>query len=139
MSIVRLDITKQNTRVDIESFLIKEKFKRGDTLQILRNKETSEFELLGYLLVIIAIGLALYGTRKGKKNMPVTDSIKDLEKFAEAEAGMKIDIEAKPSASNINHEQLSPRIRRLRGIIKTNENLNIKQILTEELSKKYGI
>jgi hypothetical protein len=39
----------------------------------------------------------------------------------------------------IKPKQLSPRIRRLRGIIKTNEKLNHKQIITEELSKKYGI
>ncbi len=39
----------------------------------------------------------------------------------------------------IEPEQLSPRIRRLRGIIKTNKKINHKQILTEELSKKYGI
>jgi len=39
----------------------------------------------------------------------------------------------------IKPEQLSPRIRRLRGIIKTNEKINDKQILTEELAKKYGI
>ncbi len=39
----------------------------------------------------------------------------------------------------IKPEQLSPRIRRLRGIIKTNEKLNHKQIITEELSKKYGL
>lgn len=36
-------------------------------------------------------------------------------------------------------EQLSPRIQRLRGIIKTNEKLDYKKILTEELAKKYGI
>ncbi len=39
----------------------------------------------------------------------------------------------------IKPEQLSPRIQRLRGIIKTDKKLNDKQILTEELSKKYGI
>lgn len=39
----------------------------------------------------------------------------------------------------IKPDELSPRIRRLRGIIKTNEKLNHKKILTEELSKKYGI
>lgn len=39
----------------------------------------------------------------------------------------------------IKPEQLSPRVRRLRGIIKTNERIDHKQILTEELSKKYGI
>ena len=39
----------------------------------------------------------------------------------------------------IKPEQLSPRIRRLRGIIKTDEQINHKQVLTEELAKKYGI
>ncbi len=39
----------------------------------------------------------------------------------------------------IEPEQLSPRIRRLRGIIKPNEKLNHKEILEEELSKKYGV
>lgn len=39
----------------------------------------------------------------------------------------------------IKPEQLSPRVRRLRGIIKTKEQLNYREILTEELSKKYGI
>jgi len=43
------------------------------------------------------------------------------------------------SRRKIKPEQLSPRIRRLRGIIKTNEKLDEQQILTEELSKKYGI
>ena len=39
----------------------------------------------------------------------------------------------------IKPEQLSPRIQRLRGIIKTGKKFNHKQILTEELSKKYGL
>lgn len=39
----------------------------------------------------------------------------------------------------IKPEELSPRIRRLRGIIKTNEQLSDKQILSEELLKKYGL
>lgn len=38
-----------------------------------------------------------------------------------------------------NKKQLSTRVKRLRGIIKTDESFNYKQILTEELSKKYGI
>jgi hypothetical protein len=37
-----------------------------------------------------------------------------------------------------NKKQLSTRVRRLRGIIKPDESFNYKQILTEELSKKYG-
>lgn len=39
----------------------------------------------------------------------------------------------------IKPEQLSPRIRRLRGIIKSDEKINQKQVLTEELNKKYGL
>jgi hypothetical protein len=35
-------------------------------------------------------------------------------------------------------KQLSPRVKRLRGIIKTDYGLDYKQILTEELLKKYG-
>jgi len=37
----------------------------------------------------------------------------------------------------IKPSNLSPRVRRLRGIIKTNEKLEYKKILSEELSKKY--
>ncbi|HUH73844.1 MAG TPA: DUF6364 family protein [Chitinophagales bacterium] len=40
---------------------------------------------------------------------------------------------------NLNKNQLSPKVRRLRGIIKSEENIDYKEILTEELSKKYGI
>ncbi len=35
-------------------------------------------------------------------------------------------------------KELSPRIKRLRGIIKTDKQLDYKEILTEELLKKYG-
>lgn len=42
-------------------------------------------------------------------------------------------------SDNYEEKQLSPRVRKLRGIIKTNDNLDYKQILTEELSKKYGL
>ena len=38
----------------------------------------------------------------------------------------------------LKSEELSPRVKRLRGIIKTKSELNYKQILTEELLKKYG-
>ena len=38
----------------------------------------------------------------------------------------------------IKPNELSPRIKRLRGIIKTDEALDYKEILTEELLKKYG-
>ncbi|MBL0190378.1 MAG: hypothetical protein IPQ18_03280 [Saprospiraceae bacterium] len=35
--------------------------------------------------------------------------------------------------------QLSSKVRKLRGIIKVDNNLNYQEILTEELSKKYGL
>ena len=38
----------------------------------------------------------------------------------------------------IKPKELSPRIRRLRGIIKVTEKIDYKKTLTEELSKKYG-
>ncbi len=40
---------------------------------------------------------------------------------------------------NINENQLSPKVRKLRGIIKTDKDIDYNQILTEELSKKYGV
>ncbi len=39
----------------------------------------------------------------------------------------------------IKEKQLSSRVRKLRGILKTDENFDYKQTLTEELSKKYGL
>lgn len=39
----------------------------------------------------------------------------------------------------IEEKELSPKIRKLRGIIKIEKNFDYKQIVTEELSKKYGI
>ena len=39
----------------------------------------------------------------------------------------------------INEKQLSPKVKKLRGIIKTDDNFDYKEILTEELSKKYGV
>lgn len=36
-------------------------------------------------------------------------------------------------------KQLSPKVRKLRGIIKTEEDFDYKQVLTEELSKKYEV
>lgn len=39
----------------------------------------------------------------------------------------------------VNPNQLSSKVQKLRGIIKTNGNIDYKQILTEELSKKYGV
>ena len=39
----------------------------------------------------------------------------------------------------INEKELSTKVIKLRGIIKTEINTDYKDILTEELSKKYGI
>ncbi len=39
----------------------------------------------------------------------------------------------------IKEKQLSPKVRKLRGIIKIDQKIDYKQILTEELSKKYGV
>lgn len=39
----------------------------------------------------------------------------------------------------IDPKHLTPSIQRLRGVIKTDVELDSKQILTEELSKKYGV
>lgn len=39
----------------------------------------------------------------------------------------------------MNEKQLSPNVRKLRGIIKADKDLNYDDILTEELSKKYGV
>lgn len=38
----------------------------------------------------------------------------------------------------IQPNQLSPRIQRLRGIIKADSDFDYKKVLTEELSKQYG-
>lgn len=43
------------------------------------------------------------------------------------------------SRKKVEEKQLSYNVRKLRGIIKTEDNLDYKQILTEELSKKYGL
>ena len=39
----------------------------------------------------------------------------------------------------VKEKQLSSRVRKLRGIIKPDNNIDYKQILNEELSKKYGV
>ena len=39
----------------------------------------------------------------------------------------------------IKEKQLSSKVRKLRGVIKVDDNFDYKQILTEELSKKYGV
>jgi Family of unknown function (DUF6364) len=39
----------------------------------------------------------------------------------------------------IEAKHLSLKVRKLRGIIKTDDSFEYKQILSEELSKKYGI
>lgn len=41
--------------------------------------------------------------------------------------------------SKIDPEKLSPRIQRLRGIIKLDTKQDYKEILVEELKEKYGI
>lgn len=43
------------------------------------------------------------------------------------------------SRRKIKENQLSPKVKKLRGIIKTDENIDYKQTLTDELSKKYGV
>lgn len=40
--------------------------------------------------------------------------------------------------TSVKEKQLSPKVRKLRGIIKSNKNIDYKQTLIEELSKKYG-
>ena len=40
---------------------------------------------------------------------------------------------------NIKPNQLTPRVQRLRGILKVDQNFDYKKVLTEELSKKYGV
>ena len=39
----------------------------------------------------------------------------------------------------INEKQLSSKVRKLRGIIKLDDNFDYKLVLTEELLKKYGV
>jgi len=39
----------------------------------------------------------------------------------------------------IKEKELSPKVRKLRGILKKEASIDYKQILTEELSKKYGV
>lgn len=39
----------------------------------------------------------------------------------------------------VNEKQLSPKVQKLKGIIKTKENIDYKSILTEELAKKYDL
>jgi hypothetical protein len=41
--------------------------------------------------------------------------------------------------AKIKEKQLSAKVRKLRGIIKIDENFDYKKILTEELSKKYVV
>lgn len=38
-----------------------------------------------------------------------------------------------------SQKQLSPKVNKLRGILKTEKGFDYKQVLTEELSKKYDI
>ena len=39
----------------------------------------------------------------------------------------------------VEKKSLSPKVKKLRGILKTDQELDYKKILTEELSKKYGV
>ena len=39
----------------------------------------------------------------------------------------------------IEPTQLSPRVRRLRGILAVDEDFDYRKVLVEELSKKYGV
>ncbi|TXD49493.1 MULTISPECIES: DUF6364 family protein [unclassified Polaribacter] len=39
----------------------------------------------------------------------------------------------------VSEEELSYKVKKLRGIIKTETDFDYKKVLTEELSKKYGI
>lgn len=39
----------------------------------------------------------------------------------------------------IKEKELSPKVRKLRGIIKVDRDFDYKRVLTEELSKKYGV
>lgn len=136
-STVRLDITRKKSEKEIKSFLEKNKLKKGDTLKIIKDDDTSYAEILGILFLLITSFILFQKLKENNKTISTT--IDDLEKFVEKEAGVKIDIEPKPNASSTSHEQLSPRVRRLRGIIAIDENVNYKQILAEELSKKYGV
>lgn len=43
------------------------------------------------------------------------------------------------SQKKAEEKQLSFKVRKLRGIIKTDNNFDYKQALTEEISRKYGI
>lgn len=38
-----------------------------------------------------------------------------------------------------SQKQLSPKVNKLRGVLKTEKDFDYKQVLTEELSKKYDI
>ena len=41
--------------------------------------------------------------------------------------------------AHIKENQLSPKVKKLRGILKVDDELDYKKILTEELAKKYGV
>ncbi len=43
------------------------------------------------------------------------------------------------SRRKIETNELSPKVKKLRGILKIEEDFDYKKILTEELSKKYGV
>ncbi|MGJ8744137.1 DUF6364 family protein [Polaribacter sp.] len=43
------------------------------------------------------------------------------------------------SENEVQEKELSYKVSKLRGIIKTDKEIDCKKILTEELSKKYGL
>jgi hypothetical protein len=46
---------------------------------------------------------------------------------------------ASKDRSIVKEETLSYNVKKLRGILKTNDDFDYKKVLTEELSKKYGV
>lgn len=43
------------------------------------------------------------------------------------------------SKAKVDNKKLSSNVRKLKGVIKTDSDLDYEQILSEELSKKYGL
>lgn len=41
--------------------------------------------------------------------------------------------------STVKEKDLSPQLKKLRGIIKVDEEIDYKQLIVQELSKKYGV
>ena len=65
--------------------------------------------------------------KKKKKGQSLSEMVENYFKILTSERG------------EFQERQLSSKVRKLRGIIKVDKNLNYQEILTEELSKKYGI